>query len=119
MFPYIFIFVLLFSCTPNADNPISKPDYLIPESEYIDLLIEMQLAKIVFNSEEEFTNADSLINTIYEKYGISEEQYQTSHAWYQSDFIEQQRRIGIAKDRLLEERAQIEVPPDSVQSSDN
>lgn len=119
MLPFLFLLILIQGCAPNTENPVAKPDDLIPESEYIDLLIEMQLAKIVFNTEDEFANADSLIEAIYNKYGISEEQYQTSHAWYQSDYTEQQERIEIAKDRLLQERARIEFPPDSAQSSDN
>ncbi|MFN1835888.1 DUF4296 domain-containing protein [Balneola sp. MJW-20] len=106
------------SCTPDSDNAYPKPDNLISEDTYIDLLIDMQLAKVVFNSEE-FSDADSILTIIYDKYGITEEQYRTSHAWYQSNYEEQQERVDIAKERLLREQARLESAPDSTQSSDN
>lgn len=107
-------------CNPDTAVPsYPKPDDLIPEDTYIDLLIEMQLAKTVFNSDDGLSDPDSVVQAIYDKYGVTEEGYEDSHRWYQSNYKEQQDRIEIAKDRLLKERARIETPPDSSQSAES
>lgn len=116
----LFTCMIVSACAPETTgNSYPRPENLISEDIYIDILIEMQLAKTVYNSEDGLSNPDSVVKVIYDKYSITEDQYVQSHRWYQRNYKEQQERIEVAKDRLLEERARIETPPDSSQSSDS
>lgn len=80
-------------------NP--KPDNLIPEQDYIDLLIELQLLESYrLTTPPDSTNIDSIKQVIYDKYGVNQRQFVASHRYYQRQIEPQKERIAKAIDSL-------------------
>lgn len=96
--PALWILCLLLSgCLMGKDSP---PD-LIKEDTYINLMVEMQLVKILQESVPPDSNVtDSLIPKVFEKYNVTKEQFKRSHNYYQQQISAQQRRIDEAIERL-------------------
>lgn len=105
----------------GCDQPdITKPEPLIPEDTYIDLLAEMQLIRVWHSTNPDSINADSLTGLVYNRYSITEEQFLQSHRYYEQFIKEQQDRVSKAINRLDEEIQSIEnqeVEADSVETS--
>ncbi|HBX64983.1 MAG TPA: hypothetical protein DEG32_02035, partial [Balneolaceae bacterium] len=84
--------LLFFSnCMGTEKSP--RPDNLIAEENYIDLLVEMQHITTYRNAMPDSVNADSLKSLIYDKFGITEEEYLTSHQYYQKQVDRQLIRV--------------------------
>jgi len=91
--------VFLSSC--NND----RPDDLIPEDLYLDLLIELEMAHSFFVNSEDSLKVKEMISGVFEHYGITPDRFERSHAWYDSDIDAQILRYRRALDRLNEETA--------------
>lgn len=77
------------------------PPGLIEEQVYIDLLVELQLLKSYRQSiPADSSQIDSLKNSIYARYQVTEEQFRMSHNFYQEDPEEQKRRVDMAIEQL-------------------
>ncbi|MDR8392179.1 DUF4296 domain-containing protein [Aliifodinibius sp. S!AR15-10] len=101
LFPLV---ALLAGCIEKPKNP--KPENLIPEDDYIDLLIELQLLKSYrasFPPDSAEPNIDSLKALIYDKYHVNEEQFLRSHRYFQSQVEPQVERVTNAIDSLKEQ----------------
>jgi hypothetical protein len=105
---------IISSCLGLEETP--KPDNLIAEENYIDLLVEMQHIITYRNAKPDSISADSLKDIVYEKFGITEEQYAKSHAYYQQHVDRQLQRIDEAIRRLEGEENYIKTHIDSVQA---
>jgi len=95
----IFMLVLLFlgGCTHTPE----KPDHLIPEKKYINLLVELQLARTYGeNVPTDSATVDSLSQVIYNKYGVTAQQFKASHSYYQQFPNEQKKRTEEAIEKL-------------------
>ncbi|MDX1636988.1 MAG: DUF4296 domain-containing protein [Balneolaceae bacterium] len=93
--------VFLGSCSGPNDNP--RPENLIDEDTYIDLMIELQLLRSYQTAVPEDSvrvKIDSLKNVVYRKYGVSEQQFMESHYYYQRQVEPQIDRITGAIDSL-------------------
>lgn len=91
--------LLLGSC--KEENP--KPEKLIPEDTYINLLVELQLLESYRSSTpEDSTSIDSLKSIVFTKYDATQEQFVESHRYYQKQVKPQKERISKAIDRLRE-----------------
>ena len=77
-----------------------KPDNLIPEDLYINLLVEVQLLDAYIYTTDTLTNYDSLKLALFDHYEITEEQYRQSNAWYQSNIESHIARLD-SVDRML------------------
>ena len=108
----LIFFPLLISCV--HDQHVKKPDDLIEEDLYIDLMIEMQHIITYKNAEPDSVNADSLKNMVYQKYGITDQQYRNSHEYYQQQFNAQTKRIDEALLRLEDQESLIQAHLDSL-----
>lgn len=95
---------------------IPKPDNLIAEGNYIDLLIEMQHINTYRNAQPDSVSADSLKALIYDRYDITEEQFLESHTYYQKHVDEQIARVDEALRRLESEKQYIQAHIDSVKA---
>lgn len=90
---------LLLGC--NSD----KPDNLLTEDTYINLMVELQLLRSYQQQGQPDSSAvDSLRNSIFEQYGATETQFRTSHEYYQQDINQQSERISEAIERLRRDR---------------
>lgn len=117
-----FFSILLF-CTILApygcsDEP-AKPENLIPEDDYIDLIVELQMIRSFMQSPAaDSISIDSLIDSVMNKYSTSREQFSTSHNYYQ-EFPEQQRqRIESAIERLRMDEVQEDTLMDTTGTAD-
>ncbi|MDR9415756.1 MAG: DUF4296 domain-containing protein [Gracilimonas sp.] len=106
---------IIASCI-GVEEP-EKPENLISEDIYIDLLIEFQHVKTWRNSQPDSVDADSLTQLIYNRYGIDEELFQQTHRYYQQQVSEQVERIEKAIKKMDSERQIIESHIDSVLKS--
>ncbi len=82
---YLMLFTVFFLIVGSAcESGDNKPEDLIKEPVYMDLLTEVFLIRSQvelrdFDEEQE----DSLYNHIFEQYGINRQQFERSHTFYQ------------------------------------
>ncbi|MAO63878.1 MAG: hypothetical protein CL666_02640 [Balneola sp.] len=103
---------ILSSCI-SPDQP-KKPVDLISENNYVDLLVDMQHIITWRNVKQDSVNADSLKQVIYDRYEITEQQFEASHTYYQQQVERQLVRIEEVLRRLEGESSYIETHIDSV-----
>lgn len=106
--------LLLAGCVGNKEVP--EPEDLIAETNYIDLLVEMQHIVTYRNSEPDSVNADSLKQLVFIRYGVTEDQFLNSHEYYQSQVSEQLIRVDEAIRQLDMEQQYIQAHIDSVKA---
>jgi hypothetical protein len=95
----IIVVALLSAC--NGESEL-KPDDLIPEETYIHLLIELEMAHSFKVLPEDSVYVVRLLDGVFDHYGITLEQFEKSHQWYERDTHEQLRRYRRAIDKLNE-----------------
>lgn len=99
----VFVFSLVLTAAGCNDK---TPPHLIAEDTYIDLMVELQLLEsyVSFNQPDSLT-IDSLRNEIFRHYEVTENQFTTSHKYYQDHDIRAQRdRIGKAIEALRKDK---------------
>jgi len=102
--------ILLSACQASED---SLPENLIHSNTYTDLLVELQLLRS-YSYTDPSMNVDSVAGVIFDKYGVSKEQFQVSHRYFQSQTEEQIERVNTAIERIQKEKGlagQDSVPP--------
>ncbi len=100
------IFILLLTAVALSCNTGNEPpENLIGEDKYINLLIELQLLKN-YQAQSAIDSAlvDSLLNEVFNKYGVTSKQFKKSHRYYQNNIEKQSDRIDRAIDRLRKDR---------------
>lgn len=98
-------FLLVGAACESEDN---KPEDLIKEPVYTDLLTEVFLIRSHaelrdYDEEQE----DSLYNHIFEQYGINREQFERSHTFYQRQGEAHLARTDSIRSILRDEREAI------------
>lgn len=94
----LFFALLVLGCSND------KPDNLLAEDTYVDLLVELQLLRSYQQNHPNASRVDSLRNVIFDKYNANEEQFKRSHEYYQQDIDRQSERIKEAIERLRKDR---------------
>lgn len=104
----VFLFgILLSGILLGGCSYEETPPDLIEEDTYIDLLVELQLLKSYRQSAPvDSSEVDSLKQIIYQKYQVSEKQFQLSHRYYQEDPDKQEERVDAAIERLRMDQVQ-------------
>ncbi len=111
----LLFFLFLNGCLGPEKTP--RPENLISEQNYIDLLVEMQHIKTYKNVQPDSISADSLKELVYQKFGITDQQYLESHTYYQQQTDRQLQRIDEAIRQLNHEQQYIRAHIDSLKSS--
>jgi hypothetical protein len=94
------IFFLLFSVFGCSDHN-SKPDQLLKEDKYIDLMVELQLVRSYGETESlDSLTVDSLTDEVFQKYETTDSVFVQSHNYYQRFPKKQKTRIEKAIERL-------------------
>ncbi|MEX0723203.1 MAG: DUF4296 domain-containing protein [Gracilimonas sp.] len=106
------LLTIITACVGPEDIP--EPKNLIAEDQYVDLLVEIQYIITYRNAYPDSVNADSLADLVYDKYGITEDQFMVSHEYYQKNVNEQIERIDDAIRKIREEEQYIQNRIDSV-----
>lgn len=109
---FALILAISYSCVGPEETP--KPKNLLSEDTYIDLLVEVQHVITYKNAYPDSVNSDSLTSLIYDKYQVTEEEFLSSHEYYQKQVKEQIGRIDEALTRLRAEDEQLKARMDSV-----
>lgn len=80
-----------------------RPDDLIEEETYLDILLEMHLLAAIREmdggDEERYLAGQK---AVLSHYRITRDQFQRSHSWYHRDMHEQQLRYNTVRQRLDE-----------------
>lgn len=111
-----FISIMLVLLTASCSENPQKPDNLIDEDTYTDLLIELQLIRSYGeNAETDSTTIDSLTTDVFQKYDVSAETFMESHRYYEQFPQEQKERTEEAIERLKMDKVEnFEDPRDTV-----
>lgn len=99
----ILCFVLLGIACSNNDHIAEKPDNLLNEEKYVDLLFEMQMLKVLQYYFPPQDTVDSLKRAIFDQYEVEEDSFIESHRYYQSHLDEQLERVDKVIERLKDE----------------
>lgn len=112
------VLLLIVFATYGCMGPdkVPEPENLISEQNYIDLLIEMQHISTYRNAQPDSVNADSLKALVYNKFGITEEQFLNSHSYYQKQVERQLMRVQEVIRQLENEERYIQAHIDSVKA---
>lgn len=110
--PVLLFFLFFSGCLGPEKTP--RPENLISEQNYIDLLVEMQHIKTYKNVQPDSISADSLKELVYQKFGITDQQYSESHTYYQQNPDRQLERIDEAIRQLEHEQQYIQAHIDSM-----
>lgn len=109
------VIILLVCGLLGCSDAPEKPEHLISEQKYIDILIEKQLLRTLNKyARTDSVEADSLRKAISKKYDITDKQFMDSHAYYQQFTEEQEKRIDKAIDKLKEQLRLRKTTPDSM-----
>lgn len=112
----LFSIILVLQAGCREQHIPEKPTDLIPESQYIDLLIEMQHIQSYRNAEPDSVDADSLKALVFEKYSVTDSQFLATHKYYQHQPELHLAQIDSVLERLDNEELRIRSFIDSVQS---
>lgn len=93
---------IIISGCGNNNHP-DPPDDLIPEQKYIQLLAEMEVIKVYLEMEIDTTSAGEKMEYVFEQYGVTQDQFLRSNAYYEQHILEQQGRIEEASEWLSDE----------------
>jgi len=105
---YTFLFLLLATgisfLNGCSDEQDIKPENLIPNDTYVDLLVELQLLRSYSYTDPEL-DKDSVSSIIFEKYGVTSQDFYISHEFYQTQIEDQIERVNTAIERIKKEQA--------------
>lgn len=86
-----------------------EPEDLIPEDDYINLLVEFELVN-AFNSDTGDTDTVlRAIDQIFIEYGVTEDQFLQTHAFYQRDVENQVNRHRTAVERVSQAHGELTI----------
>lgn len=101
----IFFFTLLAGFFLAGCESSNKPDDLIKEPVYIDLLTEIFLTEgLVELIEDGQQKKDSLMTVVFDRYDVTPDQFERSHEYYQRQGSEQLARADSVRKKLRSER---------------
>lgn len=92
--------ILLSGCYPEPE----KPDDLIREPVYVDLLTEVFLTQSMASLQNLTEKEDSLLSVLFDRYEVTRDQFDRSHEYYQRQGEAQVARTDSIRDRLRSER---------------
>jgi len=107
------LFISLAGC-----QKAEKPDDLIPESKYTDLLMEVYLTQHRIEFKEQTEKSDSVMTDLFDRYGVTKEQFERSHNYYQIDANAQKKRIDKIRKKLRDEQTRIDEARQKSRKSD-
>lgn len=91
-----------------SDKP-PKPDDLISEDEYIELMVELQLVRSYGETLQiDSTTIDSLTDKVFDRYSTTDSTFQKSHNYYQQFPQEHVQRIDKAIEQLKMDQVGLE-----------
>lgn len=100
----------LFSIIGCNNNPVEKPDNLIPKDKMIDILYDISLMEAIKNQNIQGGLSSKTTNDfIYKKYKVDSIQFVKSNKYYVSNIEEYKKMFEKIKARLAEETIKSEA----------
>ncbi len=94
------LIILILSISCDQEIELEPPENLLDEASYLDVYIELKLFDAMIQAVDTVQNQDSLRMELFKYYGVSEENFKESHAYYQSQSALHQIRLDSATSRL-------------------
>lgn len=98
----IFIIMLAFAISSCGDQ--TAPEDLLEEDRYIDVFSELLVVNQMDEEQLDGVSRDYLKEQVFEKYGITQKQFEQSHRYYQKQPDEQLRRLDKIEEQLTDQR---------------
>lgn len=111
-------FILLLTVLLFNSCGYDKPDDLLKEETYLEIFTELILLNQMRDEHIAPVSRDYLSDQIFERHGVTHEQFNTSHHYYQKDAEAHLDRISKIEKKLNDERALIQAIIDSVESKE-
>lgn len=96
IFPFVF---LTFACGDRE-----APEDLISENRYIEIFSQLVVINQITDEQLGDVSRDSLITQVFEKQGVSQDQFNRSHQYYQRQPDRQLQRVKRVEEKLKNER---------------
>jgi len=107
---FVFIIALIsvstFACTE------SKPENILPEPVYERILVELRLVSVYFEDTGDQIGSKQVVDSVWTKYGVSSDEFNRSHAWYEQDTKTHSQRLRRLADSLSTLDTRLSVPGD-------
>lgn len=116
-FLFLSLSVFLIACEQNIEIDNPKPDDLLAEDVYLNVLMEIQMLDALVYTTDSLPDIDSLQSQIFKEYELDQERFQRSHVYYQQDVEGQIVRLDSALKMLEAERQYILQIRDSLSSA--
>jgi hypothetical protein len=107
----IALLIVLVSFSTNACTD-SKPDDILSEPVYERILVELRLVSVYFEDTGDQSGSKQVVDSVWAKYGVTSEEFNRSHAWYEQDTRTQALRLRRLADSLSTLDTRISVPGD-------
>lgn len=96
--------LLLFALISSCKSDPSKPQELIDEQTYERMFVEFAIINQLDQKLLENTSEEELRNKVFEHYGVSEEEFEISHQYYEQQLEQQLDRVSEITKMLRSER---------------
>lgn len=101
---YLFMIIVSATVLSGCNFGSDKPEDLIEEPVYIDILTEIFLVQSIAALHDLSEKEDSLYTVLFNRYEISRDQFDLSHEYYQRQGEAQVARTDTIRERLRSER---------------
>jgi hypothetical protein len=114
LLPALLITLMFWGCSEREFVP--KPENLLPEEQYLNIMIEMQLLDALVFTTDSLPNVDSLQTAIFDHYQVDKDRFQRSHKYYAANMEDQAARLDSVLNMLRDERDYLDHTVDSLES---
>lgn len=102
----VFFFLALILSLLSCQN--STPDNLIPEDEYLNIFTELIILNQINDEQLNGVSREDLEHQIFDKYGVTKEEFRISHTHYQKNPEKQLERIRHIEESIQEQRKELQ-----------
>lgn len=100
----LLIAIILLITTFGCSSDSTPPDELIDEQTYQQMFMEFAIINQLDQQLLQNKSRDELRQTVYEHYGVTEEEFRISHEYYEQQIDDQLERVKEMSNTLRAER---------------
>lgn len=98
------ISIIIAALTISSCGDPTATDDLLEEDRYIDVFSELLVVNQPDEEQLDGVSREYLKEKVFEEYGVTQEQFERSHRYYQKQPDEQLRRLDKIKEQLTDQR---------------
>lgn len=96
--------LLLTACSDTGPDRPERPDDLLDEDRYIDILAELHIVQALEDTYQDTTLHEQALERVLENYDVRHQQFQSTHNYYmRADPGRQRERMEKVRERLNHE----------------